>query len=243
MNFPSRSIWASMISSSRPRRSPHWRRDKVEVGVEPLIGHRVEDDLQGVEPCLELVVRADHGPGGMRVWVRRSISCFWCVKSSSGPGLDVDFGKLPLAERIGFSTIETSRLFVPGNAEVELDQDGPLAHQILLEADHPVHEVLVLLGVQNPKMGSTTARLYQLRSNRTTSPREETAPHSAGRTIGRLLLRGPAQGDDTVVLFVHVTGDAADGPTLAGRVPPLEQDDHPVTVTSKCFCSRISSAW
>ncbi|MEZ5139374.1 MAG: hypothetical protein R2711_11580 [Acidimicrobiales bacterium] len=68
-------------------------------------------------------------------------------------GLHVDLAELPLAERIGAPALEAAGLLVLGHREVELHEDGALAHEVLLEADDAAQEVLVLLGRAEPEDG------------------------------------------------------------------------------------------
>ena len=81
--------------------------------------------------------------------------------------------------------------------------------------------------VQKPMTRSTPARLYQLRSNSTISPR-------VGRCCD-VALEVPLAALDLARLFqrhharaarIEVLHEALDGAALAGRVAPLEQDHH-----------------
>ena len=143
-------------------------------------------------------------------------------------GLGVDLRQLPLAQGVGLAALEAAGLLVLGDAEVELDQDRALTHQILFEAHDAIHKILVLL------LGAEAEDRFD-HGAVVPAPVEE--HHLAtGRELGdvaleeplmALLLGGLAEGDEAVALFVHVARDTANGAALAGGVATLEDDDHP----------------
>ena len=67
--------------------------------------------------------------------------------------------------------LETLGLHLLGDREPELDELDAVLVQHVLELGNLLHEPLVLTAAcRSPFTGSTTARLYQLRSKNTISP-------------------------------------------------------------------------
>ena len=141
--------------------------------------------------------------------------------------LHIDLTEFPLPQRICLAPFEPSCLLILGYAEIKLDQDSVLPHQITLESHHTPHEIIVFL------LGTETEHALH---HGTVVPaaikqHDFTGPGKLGNVflvvpLGLLFLGRFTQGDDAVVLLVHVARYPPNGSALARGIPALEQYDH-----------------
>ena len=66
-------------------------------------------------------------------------------------GLHVDLAQFPAAQRVVSASFESTELFGLGHREVQLHQNGALAHEVLFEADDTSQEVFVFLVGAEPE--------------------------------------------------------------------------------------------
>jgi hypothetical protein len=79
--------------------------------------------------------------------------------------------QLPLLERVQLALLEAAALLGAADREPELEQVHAAAHELALELGAWRRNSSYSASVQKPITRSTPARLYQLRSNSTISPR------------------------------------------------------------------------
>ena len=141
--------------------------------------------------------------------------------------LQVYLAEFPLAQRVIAAALEAVLLLFFGNAEVELDQQGTLAHQVFFKTDHPAHKIVIFFfGTEaEHRLHHRPVVPAAVEENDLAAP-GELCDIPLEEPLGALLLGGFAQCHHPVAFFVHVTGDPPDGAPFTGSIPAFENDNH-----------------
>jgi len=140
--------------------------------------------------------------------------------------LHVHRAQLPLLERIVDPHGEAELLLFVGNRNQYLISTMPERTSMRSNSGTDRKNSSTSSSVQNPITRSTPARLYQLRSNSTISPRQANTKHSAGNTTGSVHARSVPAARPRADPWIETLGDAFDHAALAGGIAALENHNH-----------------
>ncbi len=197
-----------------------------------LVGDRLQDVRDTVEPRAPLVIRVQDVPGRvLGVGGREHPVARPRVLVPARPRLDVHRRQLPAPQRIVDARGHAPLLLLRAHFEPQLDELDPGAHDPFLRGGTEPQEILILLlaaelhhvldaGAVVPASieDDDLARCREMR---------DVALHVHLRLLA---VRRRGQRDVTEYARADSFGERADRPTLSGGVAPLEDDDDPVAL-------------
>ena len=160
-------------------------------------------------------------------------------------GLEVHVAQLPPAQRVDRPATWNRRSCSASLTENQyLTRMMPSSINWCSNTGHWRRNRWYCSSVQKPITRSTPARLYQLRSNRASSPDERELGHIPLEVpLARSRSVGAGQGHDPAHPRAQVLVDPLDDAALAGGVATLEDDDHPGAGSLDPLVMVVSSAW
>ncbi len=140
--------------------------------------------------------------------------------------LPVNRRQLPLLQNVLLASLEAALLLLSGNREPVLEQQNPAPDEHALQLGSLAHELQVLLAVAEPHDALDTAAVVPraVEQHDLATPRQM-ANVALEEPLGPLVVGRLVERHDPRTPRIEMLREPLDGPTLAGGISALEQDN------------------